>query len=180
MPKYVAFLRAVNVGGHTIKMDHLRRLFELQGFTKVETFIASGNVIFDSPIRSTKKLEMKIEQGLKEEFGYEVQTFIRSAAELATIAAYEPFPAGGSDGDGGVVYVGFLGVSPAAEARQKLLQLRTPVDEFHVNGREFYWRCRAKMSDSTINGNVLQKVLGMLTTLRNTNTVRRLATKYPR
>ena len=45
MPKYVALLRAINVGGHTVKMDRLRRLFEELGFKNVETFIASGNVI---------------------------------------------------------------------------------------------------------------------------------------
>jgi uncharacterized protein (DUF1697 family) len=48
MPKYVAFLRAINVGGRTVKMGHLRSLFEAMGFSNVETFIASGNVIFDS------------------------------------------------------------------------------------------------------------------------------------
>jgi uncharacterized protein (DUF1697 family) len=179
MPKYVAFLRAVNVGGHIVKMDQLRRLFELQGFTNVETFIASGNVIFDSPVRSPQKLEKKIEQSLKENLGYEVGTFIRSTAELAEIASYKPFP-GEDDAEGCVVYIGFLGDTPAAEAQKKLLLLRTRVDEFHSNGREFYWLCRAKMSDSKITGNLLQKALGMSTTLRNSNTVQRLATKYPR
>ncbi|MBA3354552.1 MAG: DUF1697 domain-containing protein [Pyrinomonadaceae bacterium] len=48
MPKYVAFLRAINVGGHIVKMDHLRQLFEALGFSNVDTFITSGNVIFDS------------------------------------------------------------------------------------------------------------------------------------
>jgi uncharacterized protein (DUF1697 family) len=58
MPKYVAFLRAINVGGHTVKMDHLRRLFEALEFDNVETFIASGNVIFDSASKSTKAFEL--------------------------------------------------------------------------------------------------------------------------
>ena len=48
MTRYIAFLRAINVGGHTVKMAELKRLFEALGFTNVETFIASGNVIFDS------------------------------------------------------------------------------------------------------------------------------------
>ncbi|HXW01123.1 MAG TPA: DUF1697 domain-containing protein, partial [Anaerolineae bacterium] len=54
LPKYIAFLRAINVGGHTVKMDYLRRLFEEMGFSKVETFIASGNVIFEAVAKSTK------------------------------------------------------------------------------------------------------------------------------
>ena len=66
MPKYVAFLRAINVGGHTVKMDQLRRLFEALGFSDVQTFIASGNVIFDSKSKSTKALEKKIEKYLQD------------------------------------------------------------------------------------------------------------------
>ena len=48
MPRYVAFLRAINVGGHVVKMERLRALFEDLGFAKVETLIASGNVIFET------------------------------------------------------------------------------------------------------------------------------------
>ena len=52
MPRYVAFLRAINVGGHIVKMDQLRKLFTQLGLTDVETFIASGNVLFTSPSKS--------------------------------------------------------------------------------------------------------------------------------
>ena len=49
MPRYIAFLRAINVGGHnTVKMDFLRQLFESLGFSNVETFIASGNIVFET------------------------------------------------------------------------------------------------------------------------------------
>lgn len=67
VPRYVAFLRAINVGGHTVKMDNLRRLFEAMGFTNVEPFIASGNVIFDSTSKSTAALEKKIEAHMQGE-----------------------------------------------------------------------------------------------------------------
>src|ERR1700694_4608695 len=101
MPKYVAFLRAINVGGHTVKMDHLRNLFEAMGFSNVETFIASGNVIFDSKSRSTKTLEIKIERSLETNLGYKVATFIRSISELVAVARYKPFH--DSDADGNVL-----------------------------------------------------------------------------
>ena len=52
MPRHIAFLSAINVGGHTVKMDLLCRLFEELGLKDVETFIASGNVIFRSPAKS--------------------------------------------------------------------------------------------------------------------------------
>ncbi len=178
MPKYVAFLRAVNVGGHIVKMDHLRSLFESMGFANVETFIASGNVIFDSPARSAKNLEKKIEGALQEKLGYEVKTFVRSIPELTAIASYKPFADADSGADGCVLYIGFLSDNPAADARRKLLALATKVDEFHTAGRELYWLCRTKFSQSEISGNMLAKALGMPTTLRNSNTVKRLAAKY--
>ena len=91
MPKYVAFLRAINVGGHTVKMDYLRSLFEGIGFASVETFIASGNVIFDSKAKNTKTLEQKIERHLLAELGYAVTTFIRATSELTEIVDHDPF-----------------------------------------------------------------------------------------
>src|SRR5712671_5083248 len=99
MSKYIAFLRAINVGGHTVKMDHLRSLFEAMGFSNVETFIASGNVIFDSKSKNTKALESKIEQGLEPSLGYAVTTFIRSVSELADVARYQPFADCGAEGN---------------------------------------------------------------------------------
>jgi uncharacterized protein (DUF1697 family) len=177
MPKYIAFLRAINVGGHTVKMDYLRTLFEEQGFAKVETFIASGNVIFDSTARSTKTLESKIETYLQEKLGYAVATMIRSTAELAQVAAYRPFSEAELNGDGNALYVAFLRDTPAHEAQQKMLAMRTAVDEFHFNGREMYWLCRTKFNDSMFKGN-LEKILGMSVTVRNSTTIRKMAAKY--
>jgi uncharacterized protein (DUF1697 family) len=177
MPKYIAFLRAINVGGHTVKMDYLRTLFEEQGFTHVETFIASGNVIFDSTARSTKTLEQKIETYLQEKLGYAVATMIRSTADLAQVAAYQPFSEADLNGDEHRLYVAFLRDTPAGEAQEKLLAMRTAVDEFHFSGREMYWLCRTRFSDSLFKGN-LEKILGMAATLRNSTTVKKMAAKY--
>src|SRR6476620_4469524 len=77
--RLIAFLRAINVGGHTVKMEVLRRLFEELGFENVETFIASGNVIFDAPDDDQGALEKQIEGQLRTSLGYEVATFVRSA-----------------------------------------------------------------------------------------------------
>ena len=178
MPKYAAFLRAINVGGHTVKMDYLRRLFNALGFSNVETFIASGNVIFDSPSRNTKALEKKIERYLRETLGYEVATYIRSTTELATIAHYEPFIEAELKAEGSTVYIVFLADSPGAEAKQKLRSLTTEVDDFHLSGRELYWLCRKKISESQVSGALLAKTLGMQGTSRNSNTVKRIAAKY--
>ena len=91
MIRYIALLRAINVGGHKVKMDRLRKLFESLGLSNVETFIASGNVIFDSPAEDARTLEKQIEDYLRKSLGFEVATFVRSVSELEAIAGYRPF-----------------------------------------------------------------------------------------
>lgn len=177
MPKYIAFLRAINVGGHTVKMDHLRCLFEAMGFSNVETFIASGNVILDSKTISAKALESKIEKSLEVSLGYKVATFIRSIPELAAVAKYKPFA--DCDAEGNVLYIGFMSDSPLEESRQRLLSFKTQVDDFHIYGREVYWLCRKKLGESAFPGGAkFEKTLGMPATLRNSTTVRKIAQKY--
>src|SRR5262245_17303086 len=118
MQRYFAFLRAINVGGHTVKMDQLRTLFQALGYANVATYIASGNVIFETPATSTPALEAQIERHLKEALGYEVTTFIRTAGELAAVAHYEPFPSTDLNNVHGL-YVSFLKAPLGDEARQK-------------------------------------------------------------
>lgn len=178
MQRYIAFLRAINVGGHTVKMERLRALFEALEFANVATFIASGNVIFESPVAQAPKLERQIERHLKESLGYEVATFIRSDVQLTEVAAYEPFDAGDL-GEGSALFVAFLHTPPTAEARKKLMAFRTEIDDFDVHDREVYWLRRARVSESSFSGALLEKSLGLPATMRNISTVRKLAAKYP-
>ena len=177
MSRYIAFLRAINVGGHTVKMDTLRQLFESLGFSGVETFIASGNVVFETTTRDARTLEKKIEHQLQEALGYEVATFIRTDAELADIANYKPFRQ--ADLDAAVALnIAFLAEPLDAQSKQKLMALRTDIDDFHVHGREIYWLCLKKQSESTFSNAVLEKTLGRRSTLRGADTVKKVAAKY--
>ena len=74
------------------------------------------------------------------------------------------------------MYVGFLKRQPSDGAREKLLALRTPVDDLQVRDREVYWRCVKTLGESLVTGAVLEKTLGPAT-LRNVSTVRKLAAK---
>ena len=177
MPRYVAFLRAINVGGHTVRMDALRRLFEAWGGVNVETFISSGNVVFDSSRRSAEAAERSIEEHLQAALGYPVLTFLRTVHELAAIAAHAPFAQSEYDA-GGTLFVGFLKHSPGPSIAQVVASLRNDVDEFTVKGREIHWLRRGQLMQSQSSGPPLEKVLGSPITMRNVNTVRRLATKY--
>lgn len=177
MPRFIAFLRAINVGGHIVKMDHLRRVFESLGFSNVETFIASGNVVFETTSRNAKALEKKIEDRLLETLGYEVATFIRTNAELADIASYKPFAQ--SDVDAATsLNVGFMADGLDDESKKKLMKLRTDFDDFRVHEREIYWLSKVKQSESRISNAALEKALGRRSTLRGVNTVKRMAAKY--
>ncbi len=136
MPKYIAFLRAINVGGHTVKMDQLKKLFKALAFANVETFIASGNVIFNSK-GSAKSLERKIEAHLETSLGYKVATFLRTPTELTKVVEHNPFKDWKENGEG-TLYIGFLSDIPAREAQKKLLAAATAVDEFHIQELALY------------------------------------------
>ena len=178
MTRYIAFLRAINVGGHTVRMQHLRLLFEALGLSRVETFIASGNVIFESDARNAAKLGRTIEAHLTESLGYEVATFLRTDAEVAAIAAYTPFPTSALE-SAVALNVAFL-AEPLNDARKRLLAgFTTEIDDFHVHGREMYWLCRTRQSESTFSNQRFEKALGIRATFRGVNTVAKLAAKYP-
>jgi uncharacterized protein (DUF1697 family) len=172
--RYVAFLRAINVGGHVVKMDRLKVLFEEVGVENVATFIASGNVLFDSRAKAPA-LEKKIEAHLQSTLGYPVATFLRTIDEVRVIGEARPFaPAP----DSARTYIGFL-KEPAEPARVKaLLKMASATDELHLQGRELYWLCHKSMLESPLGAaGALEKILGVAMTMRNVNTIRRIAAK---
>jgi len=171
MARHIAFLRAINVGGHTVKMDRLRSLFEDLGFKKVETVIASGNVLFDSSAKDSSALERRVEKHLQEELGYAVATFIRSPTELAL----DPFARSKQRTPESLLYIGFLKATPPASICQTFDGCLTPTDEFKIHSREIYWSINGRSSDSKFAGSPLEKMLKCSTTLRNVTTVRRIA-----
>src|SRR5262249_4901419 len=151
-------------------------LFESLGFTNVETFIASGNVIFESKSRNIKALEKKIEEHLRKTLGYDVTTFIRTDKEVKEIAEYQPF----SEADlktAVALNIGFLADQLGEGGKQALLGLKTETDDFHVNGREIYWLSRQKQSESAFSNAVFERIVKTRVTFRGTNTVLRIAAK---
>lgn len=176
MPRYVGFLRAVNVGGRVVKMDRLRQLFEETGFTGVSTHLASGNVLFTAGRGRSTTHEAKLERALGAGLGWEVATFLRTPAEMAAVVERLPFPAE-EVATAHAVYVGFLKAPPAPEAHALLHGLRTPTDALEVHGRELYWLCRVRTAASELSGASLEKALKLAATFRNMTTVRAVAAK---
>lgn len=177
MPRHIAFLRAINVGGHNVTMEQLRGLFEALGFKEVETFLASGNVIFRANSSNTRTLQQRIEDHLLASLGYEVKTFIRNDSEVAGIATYKPFRKS-QVRSAGAFCVGFLVEPLQAGAKKFLMALKSEIDDFHVNGREVYWLCKKKQSESKFSNTLFEKTTSARVTFRGMNTIVKLAAKY--
>ena len=180
MHHYIAFLRGMNLGKRRITMDRLRTVFEELPVTGVATFIASGNVIFACREGDAHKLTGRIERHLAESLGYKVDTFLRTRAEVAAVAAFRPFSAADLAHPGHTVYAGFLREALRPAQARGLEACQTDVDEFRVQGREFYWLCRVRSVDSNIWGRPELRALKLPTSsMRNLTTVRKLAALYP-
>ncbi len=173
MPHYVALLRAVNVGGRTVRMEPLRTALEALGFSDVETLIASGNVLFRSRSRSDPALEQKIEGAIAKAFGFDVVTMVRSAAEIRAVAANQPFGAVGE----ARLHIAFLKTIPPRQGVEKVMALPSDGEAVHLDGRELYFRIPGRMTDSAMFRAPIEKLLGVPMTVRTAGTVQKLAAR---
>lgn len=171
MGRYVAFLKGINVGGHTVKMARLAQVFSSLGLGDVRTFIASGNVVFSATARSEPALVRRIEATLEAALGFEAPTFLRTADEVRALAALDPFPGV----TGGNRYVGFLAVKPVASRVQAIERLGNAANRFTVRGRDIHWWSAGGLSDSGFTYTVLEKAVAAPATFRNVTTIMRLA-----
>ena len=175
MPRYIAFLRGINVGGHRVKMDRLRALFSDLGLRDVSTFIASGNVSFLADRADGHALRDDIEAHLEAELGYPVAVFLRSPAELAAILEHDD-PKGAEAGSSH--YVIFFDGPVPRSVRGALATLESSYDRFEAIGSEVHWRLRGKLSASPLFGSGIERALGSArNTSRNINTLRRISAK---
>lgn len=171
--RYVAFLRAINVGGHTVKMDRLRELFHDMGLRNVETFIASGNVLFESAAKAAA-LEDRIERRLEHALGFPVATFLRTADEVRELGALDVFPGAAELPKPHLVQVGFLKTALLAPALATVQSLCDGVNHFRAIGRELHWHSADRVTILRLTGPALERKLGAQVTFRSVNTVRRL------
>jgi uncharacterized protein (DUF1697 family) len=154
-------------------MSHLAEVARGLGHGDVWTYVNSGNVVFEAAgARAT--IERGFETALERELGFEVTTFVRTAAELRRIVALEPFTVGPGD----TYFVTFLKDSLAASRARSLEELSNDFDTLVARGRDVHWLMRGKSIDTTLTTKMWADVVGSRrSTSRNMNMLRRLAAK---
>lgn len=153
-------------------MDRLRAVFESVGLESVETFIASGNVIFDA---ETEPPTDELEASLERELGFATPVYLRTADEVIAVADLRPF----RDSEG-QVEVSFLPARPDTGAVEQLLGTVSGADRLAVVGAEVYWLLAGPRSESAHREATVVKILGMPTTRRAIRTVQRISDRYLR
>jgi uncharacterized protein (DUF1697 family) len=174
MPVVVALLRGINIGGHhKIRMDALRDLCESLGWRDVRTHIQSGNVVFKTQARDLARLAGRLEGAIEQRFGFRPAVMLRSAGELRSVVARNPF--GGRQGvDGAKLAVTFLSSAPGADARDCVARMKTDPEEVRLDGREMYVHFPNGQGRANLTFGAIEKALKVAGTIRNWNTVTKL------
>ena len=178
MPKYFAFLQAVNVGSRKIIMSQLRNQFEGLDFTEVETFIASGNVIFSSPIQSTVELETVIMKMLKQNYAFDIETYVRTTHTISQLLALDPFPHN-KVATTHSLHVDFFSLPLAPHTLEQTLSLQNSENDFHVVDNNLLWLNQKSIHETTVTYVQVEQAMGTKMTMRGINTLQRMIAKHP-
>jgi uncharacterized protein (DUF1697 family) len=176
MIKYVAFLRAINVGGkNLIKMPDLKKIFESAGMKNVTTYIQSGNVIFESNTSDKKILESKIEKNLHKTLSEDVVVFVRTIEELEEIIHKVPFQKLESR-TSSKFYITFFKDNLNPKLKLPYFSSKKDVELIHSAANEFYSISHEVNGRFGFPNLFIEKEFGMKATTRNWNTVLRMST----
>ena len=168
--QYISLLRGINVGGQKkVPMQQLKGLYEKLGFTGVQTYIQSGNVIFTSNEKDAAKLREKIEGAIKKEFGFEVLVFIRTKDDFEKIVKNNPFTKQETES----TYVTLLSQAPA-EIPADLDKFKAPNDKYKIINDVIYFYCPDGYGKTKLSNNLFEKKLNVNATTRNWNTINKL------
>jgi uncharacterized protein (DUF1697 family) len=175
LERYVAFLRGMNLGRRRITNEELCSHIRELGFSNVSAFLASGNVVLDTPEVDAEKVARRVETGLSAALDYEVPVFIRTAREVRRVASYPAFP--GREASDGKVHVAFFKARLPPAAGRIVLRHSTEDDRLVLHGREFYWWRRGSFLDSNLDLEAIEKEIGPVT-VRTHRTIERLTARF--
>ena len=183
MTKYISILRGINVGGNRkILMKDLKSLYEGLGYSKVETYIQSGNVVFESDLElSNADLEVKIQHAITETFGFEVPVIVRTADEWAKSIVNNPFWKE-KDADIDRLHLTCLKEVPSPELLEKIKlfqflpvrQTHGKPDRYEIIGKDVFLFCTSGYGSSKLTNPFFESKLKIPASTRNWKTVMKL------
>jgi uncharacterized protein (DUF1697 family) len=169
------FLRAVNVGGRKLVMRELAEALRDLGLTEVETFIASGNVVFADDGRDPAALRTLIEDGIEAHFGYRAEVFLRTQADLQAIAQHVAAERRDSDI---AINIAFIDQSPRAATLEAFAPFQSEIERFVVYDDHVIWFANVKMSETPFFYKSIKAKSLPLMTIRTYNTIDRMLAKW--
>jgi uncharacterized protein (DUF1697 family) len=174
MIRYIAFLRAVNVGGRMVKMEALRALLVMPGFKNIATYIQSGNIAFDCAETQPAIIINKIEKKLQSALGFEVKTLLKTVPELQQIIDNNPFKGHPEDM---ALHVSFLSGKPDGEVVKQLLPLQNDMEKISFADTVAYILVKkGTYGETKFSNTFLEKKLKLHATTRNWATVNKMIT----
>ena len=176
---YVALMRGLNVGSNNrLPMVELRAIFDELGCASVESYIQSGNVIFEATPALAKKMPSQVQTLLAERYGYRLPVILRTHAELSILQAQNPFAAPGQE----VKYTHLMCLAREPDAAQcaTLERERFAPDSFEVRGKDVYLYYPNGTARSKLTNAYFDKKLNTTSTVRNWNTLTKLVERSRR
>jgi uncharacterized protein (DUF1697 family) len=176
MPRYVALLGSINVGGNRVTMAELRRAFEIEGMTNVETIVASGNVLFEHEARPTAGLEEKLAMLMLDHFDIRSTALVRSREEIAATLANNPFA---GDGEDKLVHSMFLSRQPSVAEFEAMVTRyggRGP-ERLALGDRALHIDYVDGIARSALTGPFIERQLACKGTARNVRSIARIISK---
>lgn len=175
MTTYVVLLRGINVSGHRpVPMPRLATTCAALGLRNVLTYLQSGNVVADADQDDAAGLRQRIEAAIGETFGFPVVVLLRTAQQIRTVVAANPFAAAAAENPR-LVHVAFLSNLPAPDAVGRLLSRTSDTDTVRVVGTEAFLHCPGGYGRTRLSNPFLERVLAVSATTRNWSTVTHLA-----
>jgi len=175
METYIAILRGINVSGQkSIKMADLKTHLEEMGYHKVETYIQSGNVVFDHETSPPQDLAKDIEEKIFEKYGFQVPTIVKLPSELEHTLGHNPFLQDPRK-DPNRMYVTFLSEAPSSISMAKVENIDHSPEEFVLDGANIYLFAPLGYGRAKMNNNFFENKLKVAATTRNWKTVNKLA-----
>ena len=171
MQTYISMLRGINVGGQKkIRMTALKSLYESLGLGNVQTYVQSGNVVFDSEEQDDEKLRKSIEAQIEAAFGFSVPILIRTANDFKRIIESHPF----ANEEPIRVLVTFLYERPQKSRWDELSLYQDKVDQFALGEQEIFLFCPGGYGRTKLSNTFFEKKLGVVATTRNWKSINTL------